>query len=900
MRLPLRVLMSRMRQSGTLILLRLVGLTLAALVAGSVPTFVAAAMERVLQQELAALAEPPAVVVSWAAPDDADYAAALAAMDDYLGRDLPRAAGVSGAEPISLPATGQRAIQQIQADGRLRAAKRYFSLAPLPADLPVISGRLPAAGAAEVVLSDAAMVKAGYQAGDRVRVPLTADAGGEAVEMTVVGIVRLPDAGALGHLRGALSGALLTSPESWRQLGVPTGEQTWALDLGGGSLHTAGLADLAGALRGLPLRTARLLPSAQVITTPLTWVNSFLQQMATTRALLVVLLTPVFLLIVFFALATANAVVSGRRVEVAVLRSRGLSPAGVVWFYAAESGLLLGAATAAGLALTPAAVRLMGLSAGFLRLVNRPLLPATITRETMLYALAAAALAEVISLVPLVRAARFTVATMRQEAATRSPVLAALQAVAELALVGVVGYGAWRLLSGGLPDDPLYLALPALTLAASGAVLWRLLAMALGGLARLLNPYLSPALHLALGLLRNQPGRYQGLWLMLLVTAGLGIYGAAFARTLDRDLSAQAQYRLGSDLVLRPAWESDVISVDAEGNPDEVVYNEPPFSQVQGLPGADAVARVQLRTATSLSAGSRNLGRIDVVAIDPQEFGQTARFISELTPLPPADYLNLLAQDEQAILVSDGAARRLGIKPGDRLNAVENGVAAPVYVAGTIPYLPGRLPGGGDFIVARLDYLQDELGLLPYSVWVRLTPAASVTAVVEELTAREVRLSGLESRRGEVASGRREPLRLALYATLSAGFVIALLVMALTYLLHVGLTLQSRIKELGVLQAMGMSARQVALSLYVEQLLIVSTAAVAGLAAGQQVAGAFVPALRRQPGTPLLPLQVAGTVGERVYVLLGFAVALGIGAAIVAVWIRRLAVNKALRLGEDG
>lgn len=898
------MLRNRLRHTGVLVLLRLTGLTLAAVLAAAVPVFVSASMEQTLHKQINASPDALNAVLSWSSPDEEDHGAAVRQMDDYLRKEFPASAGIAATEAVTVPATGQRAVQVVGADGKVLPGKKYFTLAVLPGatgGVTLVTGRLPEAGKAEVVLPDTALAKAGYKLGDKLRVPLTSDSGGAAAAVTIVGTVALPETGSIAGLKGIMDSALLTGQAYWDSLGVPDGQVVWSVTLPAADVHAAGLASLAAAVRELPLRAARLLPEVDVAASPASFLDNFLTQMATTQQMLTVLLLPVYLLVVFFVLATADVVVSSRQLEVAVLRSRGAQPLETLGFYWSESLLLAGGAGLLGLLLTPLVVRVMGLSAGFLQLVDRPVLPVKLTWAAVGWAAGAALVAEAVSLVPLVRAARFTVATLGQEAVRRSPALEALGAAAEVALLAVLGYGSWRLLAGGSgAGDPLYLALPALALVGVGVIIWRVMELALGLVNRLAGRRLRPPFYLALSLLRSKPGRYQALWLMLVVTTGLGIYGAAFARTLDQDLVARAQYQTGSDLLLKPAWENEVVSYDAEGNPDEIVYREPPYSDLQNLPGAVGTARVQTRKGVSLSVGAKNLGKADLVGIQPQEFGRVARFLTELTPYPPVQYLNLLAQDEEAALVSSSLAERLGVKPGDKLKAKTSDGEVNLVVGAVVGSWPGRLPEDGDFIIGSLDYFQDGLGLVPYDVWVRLQPDASLTAVADALRQREVKLLDALDRRSVVAAGRREPLRLGLYATLSAGFVVALLVMALTYLLSVGLTLQSRAKELGVLRAMGMSSAHVAMSLYTEQLLLVGTAAAAGLGSGGWAAALYVPVLRKQQGQSLLPLHTAGTAGERVWLLLGFALALAIGAGTVNLWLRRLSIGKALRLGEDG
>ncbi|HYG56663.1 MAG TPA: FtsX-like permease family protein, partial [Symbiobacteriaceae bacterium] len=351
--------------------------------------------------------------------------------------------------------------------------------------------------------------------------------------------------------------------------------------------------------------------------------------------------------------------------------------------------------------------------------------------------------------------------------------------------------------------------------------------------------------------------------------------------------------------VVRAAWESEILEMSATGEPTAMAYHEPPFGPMQGLPGVEAEARVQTRRDVSFKASTRNLGKADLMGIEPREFGLAARFQPDLIP-DPAAALNALAADEQAVLVSADMAGRLSLKPGDRLQAVMGDSTADFTVAGIVSYWPGRLPEGGEFVVGNLAYLQDMLGLAPYEVWLRLSPDAGAADVVTALAQRSVKLAEVSESAGQIAAGRREPFRLGIYATLSTGFLVALAALVLTYLLSSTLTLKARAKEMGILRAMGMSARQVALALYTEQLTIVAGAAAAGLTAGTLTAAAYIPVFRQQPGESLLPLRTSGIAGDRLTMLALLALTLAVGAAVAASGLRRLNIGAVLRLGEDG
>lgn len=907
MRLRLRILIRRLRVVPMLASLRLLGLTLAATLTAVVPAFVDGSMQQVLSRQIESGPGMLTAVLTWATTDSQDHTPGIAALDQYLQVEFLGNLRSDDPGLTALQSTGPRPVQVVGPDGVLLPDRKFFRLGMLPDGLPgvggeapytIVAGRLPQMGAPEVLLLDRAVIRSGYRPGDRLRVPLTDNPSGEAATVTVVGTIHIPDSSPWADLVGVLEGSLLAHPAYWTAVANQAEEVTWTLTLSDDQVRTGNLVYVAQELRRLPLVATRLLPNTSIARTPLTWMDGFLGQLQTMELLLLIVILPILLLVAIFSLGAAQVITDGRRVEIAVSRSRGETGLEVLASYLGEGGLLIAVATGLGVLLTGPIVRLLGLSAGFLQLVNRPALPIDMTLRTAAFALAGAVAVEAVSLVPLVRALGLTVVSLRQAEAVRSRILAGIKGASMLFLAVVIGYGTWQIRTTQAGLEPLTLLVPGLFLIGAALLLWQGLAVITAALYRLTEHRLGLGAYLALSLIRNRPVRYQMAWLMLVVTISLGIYGANLARTLDRDLVASARYRLGSDLRIRSYWEQEIVSSAGDGK-TAILYYEPPYAQFRDLPGAVGTARVQLRTAMPIYAGPRNLGRIDLQAINPQEFGRVARFLPGLPPAPEP-LLQAMADDERAALVSRTMADRLGLQPGDHLTARLEDGDTPLVIAGVLDAWPGRLPQDGDFAVISLDYAQDNMGLEPYDVWVRLLPGAPLEKVLQALHDRQVRLLQVESLDVSVALGRREPSRLGLYGMLTAGFVVSLLVMGLGYLLNIGLILQSRAKELGVLRAMGVSTAQVARSLYLEQSMLLSAAIATGLLAGRTAGYLYLPAIRRQIGLESLPIQTVSGGVDYLLIILGAVLALGFGMWSVTLWMRRLAIGKALRLGEDG
>lgn len=204
--------------------------------------------------------------------------------------------------------------------------------------------------------------------------------------------------------------------------------------------------------------------------------------MRETHRLLLVLLAPVFVLVLLLVTATAQMIADARRTEVAALRSRGMPPWRIVLHYMPESVLLAAAGFLFGQALAVPVANLMGLFAGFLQLVDRPLPPAELTAAAVWWGAMTALAAEAIAALPIIRLTRLTVVTFRQEEAVRPVAVRVAATFAEVLLVAATLYAAWSVwealaattgpIATGRPDF-VHLLLPALLPFTAGILLPR-------------------------------------------------------------------------------------------------------------------------------------------------------------------------------------------------------------------------------------------------------------------------------------------------------------------------------------------------------------------------------------------------------------------------------------------
>jgi hypothetical protein len=257
---------------------------------------------------------------------------------------------------------------------------------------------------------------------------------------------------------------------------------------------------------------------------------------------------------------TAALIVDHRRVDTALLRSRGAGSL-QVGFLALAEGLLL--AVPAGLAgpwLAAAALRILNLS-GPLAGIGLRIEP-EVTPDSYVAAVAAAIGCALLLVLPALVAARSFAA--EQSARSRHETRTLGQRLGlDVALVAITVVGVWQLRLYGAPLtrtvhgviglDPLLVAAPAIGLLTGGVVALRLLPL----LAQLMEGVVARGRDLVGSLgarqLARRPLRYTRASLLLMLAMSMGVFAVSYASTWTNSQRDQAQFQIGSDLRIAPA-----------------------------------------------------------------------------------------------------------------------------------------------------------------------------------------------------------------------------------------------------------------------------------------------------------------------------------------------------------
>jgi len=650
------------------------------------------------------------------------------------------------------------------------------------------------------------------------------------------------------------------------------------------------------------------------------------------RLMLWSLYVPVMMMLGFYLFMVANLITGRQKAEIAVLRSRGAGRLQIMTGYALE-GVLLGIiALAAGPWLGLALTKFLGASNGFLEFVNRTALDVRLNGQAFQYAVVTVVVSLILTMIPAFLATRVSIVGQKQKLSRANKYTVWHKFGIDIVLIAVSLYGlqSFRrrmddLLALGLDSfdfqvDPLLFLIPALFILGMGLFILRIYPWVIRFLYWCGRKIWPPAMYSTLLQVGRSSSQYQFIMVFLIITMATGLFSASAARTITRNMEEQILYKNGADIALKVFWENDApppsdpaqpASTDAKATA-KVQYSEPPFMPFTQLPGVETAAKVFLKTDAYVTASSVS-ENAQLMGIDTDDFAKATWLRDDLLDHPYFDYLNVMASDPSAVLISRSIAERFGLKAGDTVFAGWDGIeAAQFNVYGIVDYWPGWNPNpspkseggaGGKpmLVVGHLSYIQDNLALEPYDVWLKLKPEATSREVYEGLANNNIPVLGLTDAKQQLINQKNDPFQLAINGVMTLGFLISILVSLLGFLLFWILSLSGRNLQFGILRAMGLSFRQLIGMLTVEQLLTSGAGILIGIVTGITTSRLFVPLFKMSfnPAEQVPPFQVTFDPRDQLqlYVIAGIMIAFGL--LILGWMLSRVKIHRAVKLGED-
>jgi len=696
----------------------------------------------------------------------------------------------------------------------------------------------------------------------------------------------------------------------------------WYLMLDGATVHARDVGYLARRILTVQQRVAGLLAGTRLDASPMDALWGYGQAARQLTVLLYAFSIPILGLVLAFVSMTVGLVVNYRRNEIAVLRSRGATLAQVLGIAALEAAVLAGISLVAGFPVGERIAHLIGQTRSFLDFSLPASLRVAPTPATLYLGLAVAGLTLMAQLLPTFGAARHTMITYKQEQARllRPPwwqriwldVLLLIPTLYGAYILRAQGRLAMPGANGDLATDPfqnpLLFLIPALGVCAATLVILRIVPFVMRGVAWIAARFKTVGLLMAARHLERTPSFYAAPLVLLVMTLSLSTFVASLAQTLDRHLYDQSYYRFGTDMSVAETGDETVQEIGAlGGNTDAGArWYFLPVAEHLTVPGVERAARVG-RYEAHIAVGNAKQ-QAEVLGIDRYDFQHVAFWRDDFSAVSLGEMMNELASSPDAVLVNNAFMRQHILEPGDtlRIDVDTSGQRASIdfKIAGGFELFPTWYPADerdGPLFVANLDYIfQEAGGNFPYDVWLRTDPSVPYEEIAEGISDKEIAIRYWDAPQLVINAEQQRPQRQGLFGVLSVGFAGAALLAVIGFALYAFFSFRWRFIELGILRAVGLSARQMIAFLGWELVFLMGIGLGAGTGLGVWMSNFFIPYLQVGSGaeaqTPPFVVQIHWPSVFQIYLLFGalFIFAL----AVLVVLLMRMKIFQAIKMGE--
>ncbi|MBQ8613476.1 MAG: ABC transporter permease [Ruminiclostridium sp.] len=653
-----------------------------------------------------------------------------------------------------------------------------------------------------------------------------------------------------------------------------------------------------------------------------------------------ILQIPTMVMLAFYLFMVSQLNVEQEKNEIAIFKSRGASSKQIFFLYAAESGIIglvtLITAPFIGLALC----RFLGVSNGFLEFVNRTGIAAKITGTAILYALLAIVVFFLTTMIPIIPASKLSIVEYKASKTKVVKVQLWEKCCVDIVLIAAAAvfygiYTANEVISTESTGEinPLFFIFSTCLVLGLGLLFIRIYPYFLRAIYTMFKPLWSPAQYMAItSVSRAQGGKVRFLMLFLIVTFSLGIFSANTARTINTQKEDRIYYATGADIRLKEYWQETTTSDESMTTTG---YVERDFGRYEELSGVKTATRVLINEKAKFTVDKTTASNVTLMAIEPYKFATTAWFRNDLLPVHWWNYTNALQDFPSGIIVSRALADAFELELGDAVETKWSGndnVAATVVAI--VDYWPGINPNESQkevlspgeerrknkeaeenaeeavveasyaakyFMIMNYNYIYNLTDIEPYEVWIDLEESATSEQLYNDISAKRIPIEYITDSSQLLIREKNEPQLQGMNGALTMSFVIIMIMTIIGFLIYWILSIRSRTLQFGILRAMGVTFKEIIGIIGYEQVLVSGVSVAMSFIIGGITSDLFVPLFRSMynPIDQVPPFRVAALQSDYIKIYVIIVLMLGGGFAILGNLIKKLDINKALKLGED-
>lgn len=652
------------------------------------------------------------------------------------------------------------------------------------------------------------------------------------------------------------------------------------------------------------------------------------------RNMLWVLTVPVLIMLVFYIFMVSQLIIRHDENGIAVLKSRGASMGQIFVSYLMESSLISAVAFVFGPLLGLLICAVLGSSNGFLEFVQRTALPVSLSPKVLAYSLGTVIFLVVTMLAPVIAASRTTIVKHKQDKSRGRKAPLWKKFFLDVVLLLLSGYGLYRyqqqqkiLESTGakandLQIDPLLFLTSTVFVLGAGLLFIRIYPYLIRLIYWAGRRIWSPAMYISLIQVGRSRGQEQFLMLFIILAISTGLFNANSARTINQNIEDKINYSIGADVRMMATWrdtkppENSMLSAQTQAqlaaeaaSPMPIKYFEPNYFKYSTLSGTAEATKVLRVSNGAVQTPGEYVDNVDIMGIIPDQFARVAWFRPDLLPYHWYNYLNLMTDAPTAFLVSTNLKEKYKLSEGDTIYITWKDQG---FLEGTIfafidywptynPNPPGQGKEAPGLVVANLDYIQSKMGITPYEVWLKKADGATDKQINDDITAKDLDLYEIYYREQEIVKMKNDAMIQGMNGMLTLGFIAAMLISMLGFLIYWIISIQDRVLQFGILRAMGMSLAKVIGMLACEQVLVSGAAIIMGIVAGGIAGDLFIPLLQivysSADQVPPFKIMSDGADYIKIYAVIGTMLLMG----FLTLWriISGIRIDQAVKLGED-
>ena len=653
----------------------------------------------------------------------------------------------------------------------------------------------------------------------------------------------------------------------------------------------------------------------------------------------------VFVILAFYILMISKLIIDYDKNEIVLITSRGGGKRHILGGYLMQ-GLSIGiVALAIGPLLGIFICQVIGSSNSFMEFTNRKAIPAVLNTRVYLYSIVTLLTMIAVMLITAALFSNTSIIKYKQEKGRSQNRYLYSRIVLSL---GMLGYSIYWLFSykslakragGFLPNadglliDPMLFLNAALLIIGAGLFLTSIFPYIVKLVFLVGKRFWPTSLYTAFIQVARSAGQEQFLMLFIVLTLSIGIFSANSARTINMNATDAIRYQSGADITFNGSW--NYVDDESAPTPGDIVgasmgsssaqtkienykkrselgllidqYIEPDFDQYLSLKGVESATKVYIEESPSIYP--KSILPVRFMAITTDEFAKVAWFRPQLLPYHWYEYLNLLADVPNGVLLSS-SFKKQNIKVGDEITLKVAKQEVSVIVCDFIDYWPSYMPnvidGTGEksennLIVANYGYIFNNIPIKPYEVWIKKKAGFSGSDILKEMKDKGIEPLSFRDTDRKIAQMKREPVILCTNGSLTLGFILTIIICLSGFLIYWVISLKKRSLQFGIMRAMGISSKNVIGMLSFEHLLMSGSAIIAGISVGAVTSHIFIPLYEMfyNTDTQVLPFRVITQRAD--YIRLYVVVAVMQLAALVILFVitRNIKITQVIKLGED-